>query len=81
MNAATEGISGNPFASLVSDGQSGNAAQSGRENTDPLPNPWAPAGSTGSGTTGSGGTTGTTGSNSGSTTAAQPPAANFGKFQ
>ncbi|RUS92132.1 hypothetical protein EGW08_000156 [Elysia chlorotica] len=45
MNAAQESMGGsNPFASLVSNGTSENAQQ-GRENTQPLPNPWGGSGS------------------------------------
>ncbi|XP_060067216.1 ubiquilin-1-like [Ylistrum balloti] len=65
MNAAQEGFgSRNPFASLVpgeSSGANTNAdGQQGRENTDPLPNPWAPqspSATTTSGTTGTSSTT------------------------
>ncbi|GFS07754.1 ubiquilin-1 [Elysia marginata] len=40
MSAAQESMGGsNPFASLVSNG-TGENAQQGRENTQPLPNPW-----------------------------------------
>ncbi|GFO34131.1 ubiquilin-1 [Plakobranchus ocellatus] len=40
MNAAQESMGGsNPFASLVSN-DSGENTQQGRENTEPLPNPW-----------------------------------------
>ncbi|KAK3606281.1 hypothetical protein CHS0354_037958 [Potamilus streckersoni] len=43
LNAAQEGFSSNPFASLVGSGSSSSiAAQQGQENTEPLPNPWAP---------------------------------------
>ncbi|KAL5005433.1 hypothetical protein ScPMuIL_018889 [Solemya velum] len=42
MSAAQEGFGGtNPFASLV--GNQTDASQQGRENTSPLPNPWAPS--------------------------------------
>ncbi|XP_033749151.1 ubiquilin-1-like [Pecten maximus] len=64
MNAAQEGFgSRNPFASLVPGESSGANAdgQQGRENTQPLPNPWAPqspsATTTASGTTGTSNTT------------------------
>jgi len=40
MNAAQETIGSNPFASLVGNGTAGGNAQQGRENTEPLPNPW-----------------------------------------
>ncbi|OWF54142.1 ubiquilin-1-like [Mizuhopecten yessoensis] len=64
MNAAQEGFgSRNPFASLVpgeSGANTGDDGQQGRENTDPLPNPWAPqspGATTTSGTTGTSNTT------------------------
>ncbi|CAL1526136.1 unnamed protein product [Lymnaea stagnalis] len=40
MSAAQETIGSNPFASLVSNGSVGENTQQGRENRDPLPNPW-----------------------------------------
>lgn len=61
MNAAQEQFGGNPFASLLESGgvQSGGQSEGGqtqssqgRENRNPLPNPWAGGG----GTPGSGGT-------------------------
>ncbi|KAK3789841.1 hypothetical protein RRG08_055127 [Elysia crispata] len=55
MNAAQESMGGsNPFASLVSN-DTGENAQQGRENTQPLPNPWggSAASTTTSGTTNS----------------------------
>ncbi|XP_046368742.1 ubiquilin-1-like [Haliotis rufescens] len=58
MNAAQEGFGNNPFSGLVNNG--GGEQQQGRENTAPLPNPWASGGSTTSSTTGTTGTTGTT---------------------
>ncbi|KAL3865889.1 hypothetical protein ACJMK2_043237 [Sinanodonta woodiana] len=59
LNAAQEGFSSNPFSSLVGSGGSGsNQAQQGQENTNPLPNPWAPPGSP-AGTSQSSSTTGT----------------------
>ncbi|XP_067933008.1 ubiquilin-2-like [Watersipora subatra] len=47
MNAAT---SRNPFAALANNSNTGNTAnsQEGMENNDPLPNPWAPPGTTAS---------------------------------
>lgn len=49
MNAAQEGFGSNPFAGLVgSGGSSSGQTQAGRENTDPLPNPWAPRSTTAS---------------------------------
>ncbi|XP_059179666.1 ubiquilin-1-like [Physella acuta] len=49
MSAAQETMGSNPFASLVSN-TSGENTQQGRENRDPLPNPWGspPASTTGS---------------------------------
>jgi ubiquilin len=45
MNAATEGLGRNPFASLINNSsgtnESGSGSQ-GQENRDPLPNPWSP---------------------------------------
>ncbi|KAK3098954.1 hypothetical protein FSP39_024651 [Pinctada imbricata] len=52
----------NPFASLV--GQESNDSQRGRENTDPLPNPWAPSSSQGQSTSSSTSTTNTTSTSS-----------------
>lgn len=61
MNAAQEQFGGNPFASLLEGGGTQPGGQSeggqtpssqGRENRNPLPNPWAGGG--GGGTTGSG---------------------------
>ncbi|CAG5122121.1 unnamed protein product [Candidula unifasciata] len=40
MNAAQETIGSNPFASLVNNSSVAENTQQGRENTDPLPNPW-----------------------------------------
>ncbi|KAK7080973.1 Ubiquilin-1 [Halocaridina rubra] len=45
LNAAQEQFGSNPFASLVGNNASPDASQAGRENSDPLPNPWAPRGS------------------------------------
>ncbi|XP_045216156.1 ubiquilin-1-like isoform X2 [Mercenaria mercenaria] len=49
MNAAQEGFGSNPFAGLV--GNADGNTQAGRENTDPLPNPWAPRSTTASSST------------------------------
>ncbi|XP_064619126.1 ubiquilin-1-like [Lineus longissimus] len=59
MSAAQDSMGGNPFASLVNNGSGtgGNSGQQGRENTDPLPNPWAPGGGSSSSTSSSTGTT------------------------
>ncbi|XP_077533500.1 ubiquilin [Haemaphysalis longicornis] len=63
MNAAQEQFGGNPFASLLESGNAQSGGQSeggqtqssqGRENRNPLPNPWAGGGG---GTPGSGGGT------------------------
>jgi ubiquilin len=67
MNAATEGLGGNPFASLVNQGGSGESEQQGRENTAPLPNPWGGGGSSTSTTSTSSTTTNTTPSVAGGT--------------
>ncbi|BFY97203.1 hypothetical protein BsWGS_00243 [Bradybaena similaris] len=40
MNAAQETIGSNPFASLVNNPSAAENTQQGRENTEPLPNPW-----------------------------------------
>ena len=69
MNAAQEGFGpANPFANLSSNSSStttggGGAATTttttttaGSENSQPLPNPWAPAGSSSTATSGSSGT-------------------------
>lgn len=40
MSAAQETVGSNPFASLANNGAGTENAQQGRENTDPLPNPW-----------------------------------------
>ncbi|KAL4227802.1 Ubiquilin-1 [Mactra antiquata] len=61
MNAAQEGFGSNPFSGLVG-GNSGQA-QTGIENTEPLPNPWAPRPTTSSSTSSSSSTTTTTTSN------------------
>jgi len=49
MNAATESLTRNPFASLV-DNSSGVNPQQGTENREPLPNPWGGTGRTTGGT-------------------------------
>ncbi|CAG5136499.1 unnamed protein product [Candidula unifasciata] len=52
LSAAQESMGSNPFASLVNDGTGSENVQQGRENTDPLPNPWAsPDSSPGTGVT------------------------------
>lgn len=43
LNAAQEGMGQNPFAALINSGSGAANEQRGRENTDPLPNPWAPS--------------------------------------
>ncbi|XP_078656399.1 ubiquilin-1-like isoform X1 [Branchiostoma floridae x Branchiostoma belcheri] len=65
MNAAQEQFGNNPWASLVGGGTSN--PQQGQENREPLPNPWAPQGSSTTAAT----TTGTT-TTTGSTTASSP---------
>ena len=42
LNAAQEGMGQNPFSALMGSGSGTDNGQQGRENTDPLPNPWAP---------------------------------------
>ncbi|KAK7116329.1 ubiquilin-1-like [Littorina saxatilis] len=42
MSAAQESLGSNPFASLVNSGSNTGSTQQGMENSDPLPNPWAP---------------------------------------
>ncbi|XP_042207515.1 ubiquilin-1-like isoform X2 [Homarus americanus] len=51
LNAAQEQFGPNPFASLMGNNSAADAAQAGRENSDPMPNPWAPRGSTPGSTT------------------------------
>ena len=46
MNAAQETIGNNPFAALAGSGGNSANTQQGRENTDPLPNPWGGGGAT-----------------------------------
>ncbi|XP_052796681.1 ubiquilin-1-like [Mya arenaria] len=71
MNAAQEGFGSNPFSGLVSGDSAG--TQAGRENTDPLPNPWAPQ---------SGGTSGSTSSTTSTSTTSTTSQAQgqFGMF-
>jgi len=76
MNAAQEGFGSNPFSGLV--GTNGGQAQTGTENTAPLPNPWAPR--TNSGTSTTSGTTSTTSTTSGGTTTSSPASGPFGMF-
>ncbi|XP_052100672.1 ubiquilin-1-like isoform X2 [Mytilus californianus] len=64
LNAAQEGMGQNPFSALIGGGTE--SEQQGRENTDPLPNPWAP-GSTQSSSTPSTTTTPATSSGTSST--------------
>ncbi|XP_071845619.1 ubiquilin-1-like [Apostichopus japonicus] len=72
MNAAQEQLTGNPFAALANSGttQGSTSSQQGRENTAPLPNPWA---SPGSGSTSSGSSTTATSSSSNSRPQTQTP--------
>lgn len=69
MNAAQEQLAGNPFAALANSGTTSGStsSQQGRENTQPLPNPWAssPGGRPPQTTTSTAGST-TTSSTSGS---------------
>ncbi|KAL8590892.1 hypothetical protein ACOMHN_047012 [Nucella lapillus] len=44
MSAAQDSLGSNPFASLLASQQGAGGVQQGRENTDPLPNPWSPGG-------------------------------------
>ncbi|KAK2184544.1 hypothetical protein NP493_261g00007 [Ridgeia piscesae] len=65
MDAATEGFGSNPFANLVnttagSSMPTSGGQQQGHENTQPLPNPWAPGGTTPTPTATGTPTTGTT---------------------
>ncbi|XP_078601210.1 ubiquilin-1-like isoform X2 [Branchiostoma floridae x Branchiostoma japonicum] len=62
MNAAQEQFGNNPWASLVGGGTSN--PQQGQENREPLPNPWAPQGSST--------TAATTSTTTASTTASSP---------
>ncbi|GAB1600552.1 ubiquilin-1-like isoform X1 [Argonauta hians] len=73
MNAAQEGFGSNPFASLVPNSSGGTQQsneQVGRENNDPLPNPWTPRppGGSGSSSSGGGGSTQTDSTSSDSST-------------
>lgn len=70
LNAAQEGMGSNPFAALVNSGAGGANEQQGRENTDPLPNPWAPSQTSTSSST-------TTSSSSGTSTAPRPSGGMF----
>ncbi|XP_074650696.1 ubiquilin-4-like [Tubulanus polymorphus] len=66
MNAAQESIGGgNPFATLAGGNQGEGNGQQGRENTDPLPNPWAPRNSSSTTSTDSTTTTNTTSTTAG----------------
>ncbi|XP_072050623.1 ubiquilin-1-like [Amphiura filiformis] len=65
LNAAQEQLGGNPFAQLAGN-QGETNEQQGRENTEPLPNPWAPASQRT--TSGTSPTTSTTSATSPSTT-------------
>ncbi|XP_071794279.1 ubiquilin-1-like isoform X2 [Asterias amurensis] len=56
LNAAQEQLGGNPFAALFNNPDN-STGQQGRENTQPLPNPWAPASSRPAGTPTTGSTT------------------------
>ncbi|XP_064608467.1 ubiquilin-1-like isoform X2 [Liolophura sinensis] len=84
LNAAQEGFGPNPFASLVNNppaaaGSGSDDSQQGRENTQPLPNPWAPGGSSSNTNTTSSGGTPRPASSSSSTTSPPLPGA-FGMF-
>lgn len=70
LTAATEHITGgNPFAFNSENRENSQSSQTGVENRDPLPNPWAPRGST----TGTGQTTGTTPSTDNTTPSSAGP--------
>ncbi len=73
MNAAREQFSRNPFAALLNQSNDSNInRQVGTENTEPLPNPWAPRSTTSTTSTSSTSTTTTTTStSSGNTQPAQ----------
>ena len=72
MNAAQEGFGSNPFAALANQGGAG-SVQQGRENSDPLPNPWAPGGgSTTSASTTTTSSSSTTSSSTGTTSTGAP---------
>ncbi|KAL8570751.1 hypothetical protein ACOMHN_006901 [Nucella lapillus] len=60
MSAAQDTLGSNPFASSATSGSGTGNSQQGRENSDPLPNPW------GTGTTTTSGTSSTTNTPSGS---------------
>ena len=64
MMSAAAGSNDNPFAGLVGGNTTGENAQQGTENNDPLPNPWGGGGST------------TTSSTTGSTNTTSTPSAN-----
>ncbi|XP_076443354.1 ubiquilin-1-like isoform X2 [Babylonia areolata] len=66
MSAAQDSLGSNPFASLLTSGSGTGSTQQGRENTDPLPNPWSPGG-------GTAGTTSTTTTPTANTTTSSSP--------
>ncbi|ROT78480.1 putative ubiquilin-1 isoform X1 [Penaeus vannamei] len=82
LNAAQEQFGSNPFASLLGSNTAGNnsdAAQAGRENSDPLPNPWAPRTTTSTSTASSSTpTTSTTSTSQSTTTSSSTTTGNLG---
>ncbi|XP_047475326.1 ubiquilin-1-like [Penaeus chinensis] len=82
LNAAQEQFGSNPFASLLGSNAAGNnsdAAQAGRENSDPLPNPWAPRTTTSTSTASSSTpTTSTTSTSQSTTTSSSTTSGNLG---
>ncbi|XP_045121345.1 ubiquilin-1-like [Portunus trituberculatus] len=69
LNAAQEQFGSNPFASLLGNSANIDSAQAGRENSEPLPNPWAPRSSSSTTTTTTSPSSGTTPTTTTSTTA------------
>lgn len=70
LNAAQEQFGSNPFATLLGNSANIDSAQAGRENSEPLPNPWAPRGSGSTTTTTTSPSSGTTPTTTTATTAA-----------
>ncbi|XP_033120630.1 ubiquilin-1-like [Anneissia japonica] len=80
MNAAQEQLGGNPFAALSGNSSGSSSSQQGRENTDPLPNPWG-GGRTTPATPATATTTSTASSTSSTTSTTPPPLPNLSGVQ
>jgi ubiquilin len=76
LNATREQFNQNPFAALMNNNNAGNTGtenrQAGTENTQPLPNPWAPRTNTTSSSSTTTTTTTSTGSSANTNTANNP---------